>query len=190
LVEQGDLFGDVRPQLPAGFRYEPDLVPQNVQEDLLQVIPALDMKPFDFHGYEGKRRVISYGWRYDYQENRVRKAEDVPDFLHPVREIASAFAGIRPEQLPQALVTEYEPGAPIGWHRDKGAFGRVIGISLLSSCTFRLRRRVGDKWERASIRAEPGSIYILSGPSRSEWEHSIPPVEELRYSITFRELAS
>jgi len=94
-----------------------------------------------------------------------------------------------PDQLQQALITEYAPGAPIGWHRDKNVFGRIVGVSLLSACTFRLRRRAGDKWERISVIAEPGSAYVLSGPARSEWEHSIPPVDQLRYSITFREIA-
>lgn len=100
----------------------------------------------------------------------------------------AAFAGIEPAQLQQVLVTEYAPGSPIGWQRDKKVFDRVVGISLLSSCTFRLRRRAGDKWQRAAVIAEPGSAYVLSGPARSEWEHSIPPVEELRYSVTFREI--
>jgi len=96
--------------------------------------------------------------------------------------------GMSPSQLQQVLVTEYEAGAAIGWHRDKAVFAEVIGISLLSACTFRLRRKAGTTWERASITAEPRSAYLLSGPSRTEWEHSIPAVEELRYSITFRSM--
>ena len=95
---------------------------------------------------------------------------------------------MKPTELQQVLVTEYEPGAAIGWHRDKAVFGEVIGISLLSSCTFRLRRKVGTTWERVSVTAEPRSAYLLSGPSRTEWEHSIPAVEALRYSVTFRNM--
>jgi alkylated DNA repair dioxygenase AlkB len=91
--------------------------------------------------------------------------------------------------LQHVLVTEYSPGAAIGWHRDKAVFGDVIGISLLSPCVFRLRRKVGTTWERVSLTAEPRSAYLLRGPSRTEWEHSIPAVEALRYSITFRNLA-
>jgi alkylated DNA repair dioxygenase AlkB len=88
--------------------------------------------------------------------------------------------------LQQVLVTEYDAGAGIGWHRDKAVFGEVVGISLLSPCRFRLRRKAGTTWERVSLTAEPRSGYLLSGPSRTEWEHSIPEVDELRYSITFR----
>ncbi|NYJ10904.1 alkylated DNA repair dioxygenase AlkB [Rhizobium leguminosarum] len=189
LSEQTDLFGKAEPALPPGFRYQPDIVPKDVQSDLLRELQQLPLKPFDFHGFEGKRRVIPYGWKYDFDTQQVRRTEDIPPFLVPIRSIAAAFAGIVPDQLQQALITEYAPGAPIGWHRDKNVFGRIVGISLLSACTFRLRRRAGDKWERVSVMAEPGSAYVLSGPARSEWEHSIPPVDQLRYSITFREIA-
>ncbi|WP_151343399.1 alpha-ketoglutarate-dependent dioxygenase AlkB [Rhizobium leguminosarum] len=109
--------------------------------------------------------------------------------LTSTTELAANFAGMPQADLKQALVTKYEPGAPIVWHRDKAVFGRVVGISLLSPCTFRLRVRHGAKWERYSLTAEPGSVYLLSGPARTVWEHSIPPVDNLRYSVTFRELA-
>ena len=185
---QLDLFAVVAPALPDGFRYKPDVVPADVQSDLLREIGLLPLKPFAFHGFEGKRRATSYGWKYDFDTDEVSRVTEIPPFLLPVRKLAATFAGIDPESLQQALVTEYAQGAPIGWHKDKKVFGRVVGVSLLSSCTFRLRRRVGNKWERASVRVEPGSAYLLSGPARSEWEHSIPPVEQIRYSITFREI--
>jgi hypothetical protein len=111
-------------------------------------------------------------------------------FLLPLREKAAAFAGLAASELQHVLITEYGPGAAIGWHKDKAVFGEVVGISLLSSCTFRLRRKAGAGWERASLVAEPGSAYLLRGASRTEWEHSIPAVESLRYSITFRNLRS
>ncbi|SCW47710.1 Alkylated DNA repair dioxygenase AlkB [Rhizobium mongolense subsp. loessense] len=185
---QGDLFAEAEARLPQGFRYQPAVVPEAVQSDLLREIRQLPLKPFDFHGFEGKRKVISYGWKYDFDRERVRRIDDVPPFLLPVRSLAAAFAGIEPDGLQQALITEYAPGAPIGWHKDKKVFGRVVGVSLLSPCTFRLRRRAGPNWERVSVIVEPGSVYLLSGPARNEWEHSIPPVEQLRYSITFREI--
>ena len=84
------------------------------------------------------------------------------------------------------LVTEYAPGAGIGWHKDRPEFGDVIGISLLASCVFRLRRKVSAKWQRASLIAKPRSFYLMCGAARHEWQHSIPPVDSLRYSITFR----
>lgn len=96
---------------------------------------------------------------------------------------------MQPEQLQHVLVTEYGPGAGIGWHRDKAVFGETVGVSLLSLCVLRLRRKVGErKWERANVEAEPRSAYLLSGTVRSEWQHSIPPVGALRYSITFHNL--
>ncbi|MQW08756.1 alpha-ketoglutarate-dependent dioxygenase AlkB [Sinorhizobium meliloti] len=187
---QGDLFGNLPGNLPEGFRYQAGIVPQKLQEALLEALPELPFKPFDFHGYEGKRRVVSFGWKYNFDTETVRRIDAIPPLLLPLRQLAADFAGLPAEGLQQALVTEYDFGAPIGWHRDKAVFGDVVGISLLASCTFRLRRKLTGRWERTSVILEPGSAYLLSGAARSEWEHSIPPVERLRYSVTFRELRS
>jgi alkylated DNA repair dioxygenase AlkB len=176
------------PALPPGFRYRPSLITEAEQDDLLVRVRDLPFREFEFHGYTGKRRVVSFGWKYDFGDRKLLKADDIPDFLLALRASAARFAGVKPESLQQALVTEYGPGAAIGWHRDKSVFGEVVGVSLLASCVFRLRRAVKDKWERVNIVAEPRSAYLLSGVARTEWEHSIPPVEELRYSVTFRNL--
>jgi alkylated DNA repair dioxygenase AlkB len=114
----------------------------------------------------------------------------MPAFLLPLRDKAAAFAGLAGAALQHVLITEYGPGAAIGWHKDKAVFGEVVGISLLSPCNFRFRRKAGTKWERASLIAESRSAYLLRGASRTDWEHSIPAVEQLRYSITFRNLRS
>jgi len=172
--------------LPAGFRYHPNLISNDEERRLAKHIAGLPLKEFEFQGFLGKRRIVSFGWRYDFNGGGLQKTEDMPAFLLPVREQAAAFAGMPPERLQQVLLTEYKPDVQIGWHRDRSVFGEVVGISLLSSCTFRLRSKLGLKWERVSIDAEPRSAYLLSGPSRTEWEHSIPGVEALRYSITFR----
>ena len=132
--------------------------------------------------------MASFGWHYDFEARTLRKADDIPPFLLALRAPAAAFAGLPPEALQHVLVTEYGPGAAIGWHRDKAVFGEVVGVSLLAPCVFRLRRADGDGWERVNLVAEPRSAYLLSGAARTEWEHSIPPVEALRYSITFRNL--
>ncbi len=132
---------------------------------------------------------MSFGWHYDFAARTLRKADDMPEFLQALRVPAARFAGLAPAALQHVLVTEYGPGAAIGWHRDKAVFGEVVGVSLLSPCVLRLRRAVGMKrWERVKLEAEPRSAYFLSGPARTEWEHSIPPVEVPRYSITFRNL--
>jgi alkylated DNA repair dioxygenase AlkB len=174
--------------LPDGLRYAPMFLTPREERALVAAIEPLPFKPFEFHGYLGNRRVVSFGWRYRYDGTGLGRADDPPDFLLGLREEAAAFAEIEPEALVQALVTEYAPGAAIGWHRDRPQFGRVVGVSLLSPCRFRLRRRTTSGFERAAFTAEPRSAYLLSGPARSEWEHSIPAVDALRYSVTFREL--
>jgi alkylated DNA repair dioxygenase AlkB len=181
------LFGS-DPSLPAGFKYQRELISAGEERSLLDQIRQLPFREFEFHGFTGKRRVVSFGWRYDFGERSLLKANDIPVFLFPVRERAARFAGLEPDQLQHVLVTEYSEGAAIGWHKDKAVFGDIVGLSLLSACTFRLRRKAGARWERRSIIAEPRSMYLLRGESRTEWEHSIPGVDSLRYSLTFRNL--
>jgi alkylated DNA repair dioxygenase AlkB len=175
--------------LPDGFAYQPDLLTPEAERLLVERLGALPLKAFDFHGFEARRRTISFGWQYDFGRSSLERADGIPEWLLPLREAAARFAQLAPEQLPHVLVLEYGAGAAIGWHRDKAVFGDVIGVSLLAPCRFRLRRKAGSRWERASLVVDPRSVYLLRGPSRSEWEHSIPAVDRLRYSITFRSLA-
>ena len=195
MTDQFGLFGDEdvesqgppQPAVPSGFRYRPELISAAEETVLLAHVRDLPFRDFEFHGYTGKRRVVSFGWHYDFAARRLNRADDIPDFLLALRAPIGAFAELEPEALQHVLVTEYGPGAAIGWHRDKAVFGQVVGLSLLAPCVFRLRREAGSgSWERFNLVAEPRSAYLLSGSARDEWEHSIPPVAELRYSITFR----
>lgn len=171
-----------------GFRYEADFLSTVEEQSLLQHIEGLPFREFEFHGFTGKRRIVSFGWRYDFNGGGLTKTEDMPDFLAGIRARGEGFAQLAPGKLQQVLITEYSPGAAIGWHKDRSVFGDVVGISLLSACTFRLRLKAGRRWQRRNLTAEPRSVYLLRGSARSEWEHSIPGVETLRYSITFRNI--
>ena len=174
------------PLLPDGFRYRANLLDAGEEQTLLDQIGLLPFKEFQFHGFLGKRRVVSFGWRYDFDGGGLSKTDSMPTFLLPIRQKAASFAGVPPSNLQQVLVAEYRPGAAIGWHKDRPVFGDVVGISLLSPCAFRFRHRKEMGWNRVNSRVEPRSVYLLRGPSRSEWEHSIPAVNTLRYSLTFR----
>jgi alkylated DNA repair dioxygenase AlkB len=191
LSEQFNLFAQEsarQPQGPEGLRYEQDFIPAATEQALIENIAALPLKPFQFGQYEGKRRVASFGVRYDYSERRLQQADPVPDWLTPLIENVEAFGGPG-TRIAHVLCTEYDIGVGIGWHRDKPNFDRVFGLSLGAACKFRFRRPVGAKWERFTLEAQPRSIYLMSGPSRTIWQHSIPPVEARRYSITFRTMA-
>jgi alkylated DNA repair dioxygenase AlkB len=178
-----------------GLRYEADFIDSSYEADLLEKVSQLPFREFEFHGYLGKRRIVSFGWRYEYSgRGALKHTTEIPDFLLDLRSRAASFAQLEPSTFEQVLVTEYRSGAGIGWHRDKPVFDRVVGISLLAPCVLRFRRKLPKKigkrstWERANLTAQPRSAYLLEGPVRSEWEHSILQVEELRYSITFRTL--
>jgi alkylated DNA repair dioxygenase AlkB len=184
---QPNLFGEDGAGLPDGMAYREEMISAAEERALAALIAALPLKPFEFvGGFRGNRRVMSFGWRYDFDAHQVQKADDIPPELLELRRTAAAFAGMAAEAFQQVLVTEYAAGAGIGWHKDRAVFGEVVGISLLASCHFRLRRKTGATWQRASLVAQPRSAYLLSGVSRTQWEHSIPPVDRRRYSVTFR----
>jgi alkylated DNA repair dioxygenase AlkB len=187
LAEQRDLF-EAADALPEGMRYTPEVMTGEEEQALLGELSVQPFKEFEFHGFLGKRRTVSYGWHYDFNGGGLKNATAIPAFLHPLRERAAAFAALSPAALQHALLIEYAPGAGIGWHRDRPQFGDVIGVSLLAPCTFRLRRKHGATWQRRSIVVAPRSAYLLRGAARTQWEHSIPPLATLRYSITFRTL--
>jgi len=184
---QADLFGTVA-EMPEGLVYRPGFLPEDEERALIARMGDIPFKPFEFQGFLGKRETVSFGWSYRFDGSGLGEAGPIPDWLLPARDRAAAFAGLPADSLEHALLIRYGEGAGLGWHRDRPVFGDVIGISLLSPAPLRFRRKEGDKWRRFTLTAEPRSIYALRGPSRSEWEHSIPPVETLRYSITFRTL--
>jgi alkylated DNA repair dioxygenase AlkB len=188
MTDQLDLF-DKPSLLPDGFRYQPNVIAPEEEAALIAQLQPLTFKEFEFQGFRGKRRVVSFGWRYDFAHAKVQEADAIPDFLLPLRDKAAAFARLDAGGLQHVLVTEYSHGAPIGWHKDRAVFGDVIGVSLMSPCIFRFRRKSGSAWLRATLTLAPRSAYVMQGASRSEWEHSIPPVAALRYSITFRNFA-
>jgi alkylated DNA repair dioxygenase AlkB len=172
--------------LPEGFVYRRDFLSPEEERTIAAELARLPFEPFQFRGYEARRRVHSFGYRYDFNAQRLEEAEPIPDWLQAARARAEAFAGVEPGGLKQLLINEYLPGAPIGWHRDRPQFEKVVGVSVGAPCVFRLRRRVGSGFERTSLTLEPRSAYLISGVAREQWEHSIPPVEAHRYSVTFR----
>jgi alkylated DNA repair dioxygenase AlkB len=182
---QTELF-EAHLKQPAGLHYAPGFISADEECGFIDEFRRLTFKPFEFHGHLGNRQVASFGWRYDYGQRAVSATQPIPSFLMQLRARAAVFAGLPDTDFAQALVTHYPAGAGIGWHRDKAVFGEVIGISFLTPCALRFRRASGKGWERSTWTIEPRSIYMLQGPSRTEWEHSIPQVPSLRYSVTFR----
>ncbi|HEX8308120.1 MAG TPA: alpha-ketoglutarate-dependent dioxygenase AlkB [Allosphingosinicella sp.] len=186
---QLNLFEDPPPSAPSGLVYAPGFIDEREEARLADRIAALPFKPFEFHGFTGNRRTVSFGMHYAFDGSGLREAEPIPDWLGPLRARAAALAGFEPEAFVHALVIEYAPGAGIGWHRDRPVFGDVVGISLLAPAPLRFRRKAEERWERFTLTAEPRSAYLLRGEARHQWEHSIPPLETLRYSVTLRTLA-
>ena len=175
---------------PPGLRYQPDFIETDAEKELIEKIRGLPLVPFQFGAFEGKRRVAWLGWRYDYSQHKLKQADPIPTWLAPVIAKIQDLANLPQASIAQILCTEYEMGVGIGWHRDKPHFGDVFGLSLASACKLRFRRRSGDKWERFNLDVLPRSLYMMTGEARHQWEHSIPPLQQLRYSITFRTMAA
>jgi alkylated DNA repair dioxygenase AlkB len=184
-----ELFDKTAGLMPVGFRYEEDIISEADEAALAKFVATLDLKPFEFHGHLGNRRVTSFGLRYDYARRAVEVTEGFPAFVSDLRNKVAKFAGRKVTEFQQGGVNEYPPGAGIGWHKDKPQFGVIVGVSLLAPAMMRFRRAEDTGWIRASQRLEPRSIYILEGEARTAWEHSVPPVDALRYSLTFRTVA-
>jgi alkylated DNA repair dioxygenase AlkB len=172
-----------------GLRYSEAIIGEREERALIERLDALDLAPFRFHSWTGNRRTQSFGWRYDFDDSSFTPSEPIPDWLEPLRERAASFAGLAPGDFVQVLLARYDPGAGIGWHRDRDVFEQVVGISLGTPATLRFRRRTPSGFERASLDLAPRSAYLLSGQSRWKWEHRITPGEQLRFSITFRSLS-
>jgi alkylated DNA repair dioxygenase AlkB len=182
---QGALFDP-----PAGLSTRAEFVSRAEEAALLHHATTLPFKPFEYQGWLGKRETVSFGWRYDFNQARVEPAPPIPDFLLPLRERAAAFANLDPAAFEQALVIRYGVGAALGWHRDRPQFDRVFGLSLRSDAVLRFRRRTARGFERFALDAPARTAYLLSGEIRHEWEHSLSPVTEERFSITFRSRAA
>jgi alkylated DNA repair dioxygenase AlkB len=172
-----------------GLRYEEAVISEAEERALLDRLGSLELAPFRFHGFVGNRRTQSFGWRYDFEDASFTPAEPIPGWLQPLRERAAVFAGLQPHDFVHVLLARYDPGAGIGWHRDRDVFEQVVGISLNTPATLRFRQRASPGFRRANLEVAPRSAYLLSGVVRHEWEHSIAPGDALRFSITFRTLS-
>jgi DNA oxidative demethylase len=173
----------------SGLRYSEEVIGEAEEELLIERLLATDLSPFRFHGWQGNRKTKSFGWRYDFDDASFAPAEAIPSWLLPLRERAAEAAGMEPDHFVHVLLARYDPGAGIGWHRDRDVFDRVVGVSLAAPATLRFRRRRPGGFDRANLDVRPRSAYLLSNEARWDWEHSIVPGQNLRFSITFRALS-
>ena len=172
-----------------GLRYAEDVISEPEEQVLLDRLGRLDLAPFKFHGWLGNRRTQSFGWRYDFEDASFTPADPMPDWLLPLQGDAAAFAKVALDEFVHVLLARYDPGAGIGWHRDRDVFDQVVGVSLGTAAVLRFRKRRQTGFSRASLEVAPRSAYLLSGEARHDWEHSIAPGKSLRFSITFRILS-
>ena len=185
--QQVELFGGA-PALPEGFVFQPDFITVEEERALLGAIGKLELEEAKYKAYTARRRIAYFGYGYDFSANRLGEAPPAPAFLEPLRDKVARWMGAAPAALEQALVTEYRPGTPLGWHRDAPDFERVAGVSLGGWARMRLRRYPRGKDRPIVLELAPRSAYQMTGTARWGWQHSIPPTRELRYSITFRTL--
>ena len=186
---QRNLF-DAASALPEGFHYEPEFLTPAEESALLDVIRNLPLENSQYKEFTAKRRTVSYGSEYDFSANSLEEAPALPEFLLPLREKIAQWAGVAADRFVHGLVIEYQPGTPLGWHRDVPNFELIAGVSLGGWARMRLRPyRPGQsnrKQDVIALELAPRSAYVMRAAARWQWQHSISPTKELRYSITFR----
>ncbi len=185
-MKQVDLFTE---PLVAGLEYQPDFIGTEEESALIERLQAMDFTPFRFHGWTGNRKTQSFGWRYDFDNASFQPTEPIPNWIEPLRRKAATLAGIAPDEIAHVLLARYDPGAGIGWHKDRSVFDLVVGVSLGTPATLRFRQRGVSGFRRFSLPVEARSAYLLSREARNDWEHSITPGDQLRFSITLRTLS-
>src|SRR5688572_6102630 len=176
---------------PPGFAYHPEFISAVEEKQILDYISGLTFNTFIFQGFEAKRRIINFGYDWSFEKRVLSPGKQIPEFFHPLISKVAAFTGIPAEAFKELLLIEYPAGAVMNWHRYAPPFEKVIGISLLSDCTFRFRPY--NKWQRTkksviTLPVKRRSLYIMESESRSEWEHSVTPAITPRYSVTLRTL--
>jgi alkylated DNA repair dioxygenase AlkB len=183
-------FIDVAAGLPEGFIYRPDFLDAEEECFLLEMLRSLPFKEAEYREWQAKRRIVSYGGRYDFSRRFLNPAPPIPDFLGPLRSRVAEWAGIAPSILQNATLAEYRLGTQLGWHRDVPNFDQVVGVSLAGCARMRLRPYPPKRGARSTCVAdlEARSAYIIRGAARWDWQHAISKTKELRYSITFRTL--
>jgi alkylated DNA repair dioxygenase AlkB len=170
---------------PEGFAHLSDFLSLSEEADLINRFRELDFRAFDFHGYIAKRRIVEYGIEYDFSARRASATRPIPSFLDSYKSRAAEWAALHPDEIVEAVITEYSEGSPMGWHRDVPQFEVIIGISLKSSCRLRFKPYKAEG-KIISATLQPRSLYVIRGIARWKYMHSIPAVKELRYSMTFR----
>lgn len=190
---QTKLF-DIPVTLPSGFVYHPDFLTREEEAELVGYIEDLPLRhSVGNEGYEAKRRIMHFGWSYDFEKSALICGPKLPHWLQPVARKIAKWVDIPKDCVVEALITEYPEGAAIGWHRDNESFEHVVGVSLSGWCRLRLRPirsrfRYRSAQDVVAVEVEPRSAYLMQHESRWSYQHSIPPVQSLRYSITFRTL--
>jgi alkylated DNA repair dioxygenase AlkB len=186
---QAELFSGTEALLPEGMIYQTEFLNPEEEAHWISVAASLPLKEMNYRGYTARRRVASYGGKYDFAAQRLEPSAPLPRELEPLRAKVAAWLGMPPEAFTQTLVAEYREGTPLGWHRDVPDFEDVIGVSLLGEGVMRFRPyppREPKKAEVIKLTLAPRSIYLLRGPVRWAWQHNVSPTRSLRYSITFR----
>lgn len=187
---QVDLFATAH-QLPPDFIYRDEFITRDEEEALLQNIAVMPLQHASYRQWIAKRRIVSFGGRYDFTHHELHPAEPIPAFLHPLRDRMAGWVGIAPDGFGHATIAEYSPGTQLGWHRDVPDFEIVAGVSLQGMARMRFRPYPPvDGWTRSIMTLDlpPRSAYIIRNEARWKWQHAISPTKEMRYSITFRTL--
>ncbi|MBB6366677.1 alkylated DNA repair dioxygenase AlkB [Xanthomonas sacchari] len=186
---QGQLFGEepIRSSI-RGLVYQEAFLSEQEEQELIDIIRSLPLHAAQYKQYLARRKVVSFGGSYDFDTNRLLPGVALDSRLLWLRERVARWIDVPAEDLVHALVAEYTPGTPLGWHRDVPDFETIVGVSLGGSATLKFRPYPDEPATRKVLQLDvaPRSIYKMTDEARWDWQHSTAPTAELRWSITFR----
>jgi alkylated DNA repair dioxygenase AlkB len=187
-MTQRELFSGAAAEMLPGLSYRPEFLSAQEEEQLLGVIRSLPFQEAQYKEWHARRRIVSFGGRYDFTRRQLGEAPPIPEFLLPLRDRLAQLAGVAAAGIHHAMVAEYQPSTPLGWHRDVPDFEVVMGVSLLGRARLRFRPWPPQYNARTTfaVELEPRSAYVMQDEARWHWQHAVSPTKELRYSITFR----
>jgi DNA oxidative demethylase len=170
-----------------GLRFATEVLTPPEEVALIELIEGAGLS-YSAYDPDNPRSSRSFGWKYDFLNDTFVPCDQIPEGFDAIAAKAAALAGLDPQGFAECLLNRYEPGAIIQPHLAKPVWEHVVGISLGAAATMVFRHP--ESGEERPLQLPARSMYLLADDARYVWQHSLPPMQGTRYSITFRSFSA